>query len=276
MKIIDAHQHFWHYDQKELPWITEKLAILKRDYLPEELEAIYKEQGVAGCVAVQAAQSERETHFLLSLADQHPFIKGVVGWIDLESPQLADALKAYLPFPKLKGFRHILQDEKDPEYVLRPAFQKGLETIFSLGFTYDILVFPHQLPGAIETVKRFPGARMVIDHLAKPEIAKGNLASWKAQMMHLKDFDNVYCKLSGMVTEHHWKSWAKEDFYPYLDVMMDVFGVDRLMYGSDWPVCLLSGTYGEVKGILESYLDRFSTEQREKVWFGNAKSFYQL
>ncbi|EON78262.1 L-fuconolactone hydrolase [Lunatimonas lonarensis] len=274
--MIDAHQHFWHYRSADFPWITDKLQVLKRDFLPEELGRILERNGVSGCVAVQAAQHDKETHFLLDLADANPFIRGVVGWIDLEAFNLSEKLHAYLPFSKLKGFRHILQDEEDPSYILRPGFQKGLDVIFERGYTYDLLVFPHQLDGALQTVRNFPEAPMVIDHLAKPGIAKGEIHSWKEKMQSFGEFPHVYGKLSGMVTEHTWDSWKPADFLPYLETMMEVFGEDRLMFGSDWPVCLLAGTYEEVKGVVELFLEGFSPEVRRKVWADNAVRFYSL
>ncbi|WP_245189489.1 amidohydrolase family protein [Lunatimonas salinarum] len=276
MRIVDSHQHFWKYSPEEFPWITDALNVLKTDFLPEDLEKVFQINGVSGCVAVQAAQTEEETNFLLRLADSHPFIQGVVGWIDLEAPNLEEKLNAYLPFRKLKGFRHILQDEADPAYILRPKFQKGLETLFKKGYSYDILVFPKQLDGAIETVRNFPEASMVIDHLAKPPIAKGELEPWRDQMEQLGSFPNVYGKLSGMVTEHDWTQWKAGDFHPYLDVMMKIFGADRLMYGSDWPVCLLAASYSEVIGVLRKFLEGYPEEVQQKIWAENAEKFYKL
>lgn len=276
MKIVDSHQHFWHYSPEKLPWITDALEVQKRDFLPEDLERDLLQNGVSGCVAVQASQTEEETHFLLRMADSHPFVQGVVGWIDLESPDLEEKLNAYLPFRKLKGFRHILQDEEDPAYILRPRFQRGLDTLFKKGYSYDLLVFPRQLAGAIETARNFPEAPMVIDHLAKPPIAKGELQPWRDQIEQLGDFPNLYAKLSGMVTEHDWQHWKEGDFRPYLDVMMHVFGEDRLMYGSDWPVCLLAASYSEVIGILRKFLTNYPREVQQKIWADNAERFYRL
>lgn len=276
MRVIDSHQHFWKYSPEAYPWIAEKMHALKRDFLPRELQGIFEEEGISGCVAVQAAQSEAETHFLLNLADEHPIIRGVVGWIDLEAADLTEKLDEYRPFSKLKGFRHQLQDEEDPRYILRTQFQKGLGIIFERGYSYDILVLPHQLEGAVQTVRNFPGARIVIDHLAKPRIATNELKTWKEKMQPFRDFPNVFCKLSGMVTEHHWENWQPEDFFPYLQVMMEVFGEDRLMFGSDWPVCLLAGSYADVKGVINLFLQGFPYETRQKIWAENAERFYHL
>lgn len=276
MKIIDSHQHFWKFNPATLPWITDSLHQLKRDFLPSDLRRIYTEHDISGCVAVQAAQTVEETRFLLSLAESNPFIKGVVGWIDLKSNALTEALNEFESFEKLKGFRHILQDESDPYYISHPDFQRGLDVIFSRGYTYDILVFPSQLRGALDTVSRFPNARFVIDHLAKPNIKHKSINDWRNLMVEFRGFPNVFCKLSGMVTESDWKDWKMKDFFPYMDVMMDVFGEDRLMFGSDWPVCLLAASFGEVKGVLEAYLSNFPKSVQEKIWSANALNFYKI
>jgi L-fuconolactonase len=276
MKIIDSHQHFWKFDPEQFPWITDNLYSLKRDFLPPDLETVFIKNKIIGCVAVQAAQTQEETRFLLALAEQHEFIKGVVGWIDLRAASLADDLQAFGSFEKLKGFRHILQDEADPNFILQPDFQRGLEIIFAHGYTYDILVFPHQLKGALETVSRFPNAPFVIDHLAKPNIKDKSISEWKELLLTFKDFPQVYGKLSGMVTESDWKHWKTEDFFPYLDVMMEVFGEDRLMFGSDWPVCLLAASYEGVKGVLQAYLSNFPEAVQTKIWSANAINFYKL
>lgn len=276
MNIIDSHQHFWKYDPAHLPWITDSLYLLKRDFLPADLRPIYNKNSINGCVAVQAIQTIQETYFLLDLADRYDFIKGVVGWIDLRATSLQDELQALASFKKLKGFRHILQDEPDSRFICDPEFQRGLEVIFSQGYSYDILVFPHQLHGVLETVNRFPEAYFVIDHLAKPDIKHKSFEEWKAIIQDFKNFSNVFCKLSGMVTEHDWRDWKKEDFYAYLDVMMDTFGEDRLMFGSDWPVCLLAANYQQVKEILESYLEKLPKETQTKIWSENAIQFYNL
>jgi len=276
MKIIDSHQHFWKFDSEKFPWITDSLYLLKRDFLPTELAHVYKKNKINGCVAVQAAQTLEETHFLLELAEKNEFIKGVVGWIDLRSTSLMEGLQEFTSFEKLKGFRHILQDEDDPYYICHADFRRGLEIIFAKGYSYDILVYPNQLKGALDTVSLYPNASFVIDHLAKPDIKHKSINDWKFLMQEFKNCPHVSCKLSGLVTENDWTNWKKEDFFPYLDVMMDVFGEDRLMFGSDWPVCLLAASYGEVKGILEAYLANFSEAVQAKIWSENAIKFYKL
>lgn len=274
--VIDAHQHFWKYDPVRDCWIDENMRILQRDFLPTELEKILAENGVDGCVAVQADQSEDETHFLIELATRHDFVKGVVGWVDLRAENIGERLAYFAEFPEAKGFRHIVQGEPDANFMLRPNFKRGIESLGKFGFTYDILVFPHQLGAALELVKTFPNQKFVIDHLAKPYIKDGYFEGWAVLMREIGRCENVWCKLSGMVTEADWTHWQYEDFVPYLDLTCASFGTARLMFGSDWPVCLLGGDYGEIKGILEKYLHTFSPHEQGKVWGGNAVEFYNL
>lgn len=274
--IIDSHQHFWKYDPVRLAWINDEMSILKADFLPPKLQAVYQEARVDGCVAVQAEQSEAETDFLLDLAAQYDFIKGVVGWVDLRSPALSERLRHYQQFPKLKGFRHIVQSEPNPNFMLRDDFQRGIAQLNAYDFSYDILIFPKQLPAAIETVKNFPNQRFVIDHLAKPYIKAGKIREWARDMEQIADCPNVLCKVSGMVTEADWEKWTKADFTPYLDVVFKAFGPGRLLFGSDWPVCLLGGSYLAVKGILGEYLQSYTEEDKALIWGRNAQHFYQL
>lgn len=276
MKVIDSHQHFWKYEPGRYPWINSKMPILKKDFFPADLKPIYQEHGISGCVAVQAVQDEEENHFLLDLASRNQFILGVVGWLDLQSPSLKERLKAYLPFQKLKGFRHLLQDENSSDFILQHDFQKGLEAIFEAGYSYDLLVYPHQLKGVIKTVENFPEGAFVLDHIAKPNIGNNRLGEWEDLVEELASSSNVYCKLSGMVTEADWDKWHVEDFFPYLDVVMEAFGEDRVMFGSDWPVCLLAAGYREVKDIVDKYLEDYPEKTKEKIWSGNAVSFYRL
>jgi L-fuconolactonase len=276
MYIIDAHQHFWKYSPQDHSWINEGMAVLKRDFLPKNLQGIYKENGVGGCIAVQADQSEAETDFLLDLADENDFIKGVVGWIDLRAENIEERLRYYSAYPKLKGFRHIVQSEPDVNFMLDGKFQHGLSCLEKYGFTYDILIFPTQMEAALQTIKIFPGIKFVIDHIAKPYIKKGESPGWEKYMREMAAHPNVYCKISGMVTEADWKNWVYEDFTPWLDVVFDAFGADRIMFGSDWPVCLLAGNYEQIKGIVDQYLEPFSEEVKAKVWGANAVDFYGI
>ncbi len=274
--IIDAHQHFWKYEPVKHSWIDDSMKILQQDYMPEDLRQIYVQNGIEGCVAVQADQSEAETDFLMDLASKNDFIKGVVGWVDLRSNKLEERLKHYSKFDIVKGFRHVVQDEPDPNFIIGEQFKKGIALLHQYGFTYDILIFPKQLEATLQLVKEFPEHRFVIDHIAKPLIKDKEINTWETLITQIAGFPNVTCKISGMVTEADWNHWKYEDFIPYLDVIFNAFGTNRIMYGSDWPVCLLGGTYSKVKGIIDQYITRFNTEEQQKVMGENAAKFYSL
>src|SRR6266852_8178829 len=271
---IDSHQHFWRYDAVRDAWITDAMAVLRRDFLPEHLAAELTANGMDASVAVQADQSEAETMFLLDLAEKNKRVAGVVGWVELRSPHIAERLEYFSHFSKLRGFRHIAQGEPDDRFLAREDFVKGVAQLRSFDFTYDIHVYPKQLPAAIELVARLPEQRFVADHVAKPEIKSGKTSPWAAQMKEMAQNKNVFCKLSGMVTEADWKRWKTEDFKPYLDVVFDAFGADRLMFGSDWPVCLLAATYRQVKQLIEDYVKGYSEAEKAKIFGGNAIRFY--
>jgi L-fuconolactonase len=273
---VDAHQHFWRYDSNRDAWITPEMAVLKRDFLPGELCAELQGNGIDACVAVQAAQSEDETHFLLDLADRFPMIAGVVGWVDLRADNLRERLKYFAQFSKLRGFRHIVQSEPDDRFLLQDAFLRGIGALRDFYFTYDILIYPRHLPVAIEFAQKFPEQNFVLDHLAKPEIKSAKITEWAAHMRVLASAPNVSCKLSGLITEADGKKWQASAIQPYLDVAFECFGGTRLMFGSDWPVCLLAGTYGQVKQLLEDYLADTSESERDLVFGRNACEFYGL
>jgi L-fuconolactonase len=273
---IDSHQHFWRYDAARDAWITDAMAVLQRDFLPEHLAGELTGNAMDASVAVQADQSETETMLLLDFAKKNERIAGVVGWVDLRSPNLAERLEYFSHCPKLRGFRHIAQAEPDDRFLVRGDFVRGVVQLRAFGFTYDILVYPKQLPAAIELVTRFPEQRFVIDHFAKPEIKSGKVEPWATYMREIAQQENVFCKVSGLVTEADWKHWKPDDFGPYLDAVFDAFGPDRLMFGSDWPVCLLAGTYHQVKQLVETYVKDFSQADREKIFGGNAALFYGL
>jgi L-fuconolactonase len=273
---IDAHQHFWKYDPVRDAWITDALQVLKRDFLPQELVTELDNNGIDASIAVQADQSETETLFLLDLAERSKRIAGVVGWIDLASPQVEDRLRFFSQFAKLCGFRHIAQAEPDDRFLVRSDFVRGISRLREFGFTYDILVYPKQLPAAIELVSKFPEQRFVVDHLAKPEVKAGGSASWATDIRSIAANPNVYCKLSGLVTEADWRRWKPADFESYLDVVFEAFGPERLMFGSDWPVCLLAGSYRQVKGLIEGYVGRHAAKEKEGIFGANAMRFYGL
>ncbi len=273
---IDSHQHFWRYDAERDAWITDSMAVLRRDFLPEHLVAELAANAIDASIAVQADQSENETMFLLDLAEKNKRIAGVVGWVDLQSPRVAERLEHFSHSSKLRGFRHIAQTEPDGRFLTREDFVKGVAQLRAFGFTYDILIYPKQMPAAIELVARLPEQRFVVDHVAKPEIKSGKSAQWAAHMREIAQSKNVFCKLSGMVTETDWKRWKTEDFKPYLDVVFDAFGAERLMFGSDWPVCLLAATYRQVNQLIEEYVKGFSQSDTDKIFGGNAARFYGL
>jgi L-fuconolactonase len=276
MLRIDSHQHFWKYDPLRDSWITEDMSVIQKDFLPLDLKPILKHHGFDGCVVVQSDQSEDENEFQLNNAAQHDFIKGVVGWVDLKSPSVEKQLEYYSQFKKMKGFRHVLQGEKDRAFMLQPAFMKGISLLTKYNFTYDILIFPDQLKHTLDFVKAFPDQPFIIDHLAKPYIKDKKIDEWKKDTKAVAKCKNVYCKVSGMVTEADWKQWKKEDFTPYLDVVTEAFGIDRLLFGSDWPACLPAASYEKVFEIVKDYFSSFTKNEQELFFGGNAISFYNL
>jgi L-fuconolactonase len=274
--IIDAHQHFWNFDLVRDAWITEEMKDLQRDWLPVDIEHIFMENHIVGSVVVQADPSENENDYLLDLADQYSFIKGVVGWIDLKAERIEERLKYYHQFSRMKGFRNLLQGEKQRDSMLDPVFQRGIGLLNKYGFSYDLLILPDQLEYAEKLVAAFPDQRFIIDHLAKPLIRKGAISEWKSGMGKFAPYQNVYCKISGMVNEADWKYWEETDFRPYMDVVVETFGTKRLVFGSDWPVCLLAAAYDEVKRIAANYFNSFSFSEQTDFFGLNAQEFYHL
>ncbi|MDB5031716.1 amidohydrolase family protein [Mucilaginibacter sp.] len=276
MPRIDSHQHFWQYDPVQHAWINDDMEIIQQDFLPVHLEPILQEYGISGCVTVQVDQTEEENAILLGHAAKHDFIKGVVGWIDLKAENIEDRLAYYKQFEKLKGFRHILQGEADRAFMLNADFKSGIYKLKQFGYTYDILIYTDQIAYANEFAAAFPDQPFVIDHIAKPKIKEKDIDGWAKDMRAIAKNENVYCKVSGMVTEADWKNWKIADFTPYLDVVFEAFGTDRVMYGSDWPVCRVAATYGEMMGICESYVGKLSEAEQDKFWGENAIKFYDL
>lgn len=272
---LDAHQHFWQFDPVRDAWIDENMSVIRRDFLPGDLAPVLHQNGVDGCVAVQADQSETETRFLLTLAEQHDFIRGVVGWTDLRSADVEQRLEHWSQFPRLCGFRHILQGER-PEFMLDPAFLRGVRAVGKHGFTYDILVFPKHLRTVRTFLQNFENQKFILDHIAKPYIRKGLIAQWRKDIRALARHPNLWCKVSGLVTEADWQGWQPDDFRPYLDVVFEAFGSKRVVYGSDWPVCLLAAGYARQKAILEGYCGSFSEAEQAGFWGENAREFYSL
>ncbi len=272
---LDSHQHFWKYSPQQHNWIDDSMVSLKRDFLPNDLEPHLVENKIEACMVVQADQSEKETEFLLELATQYEFIKGVVGWVDLRAKNVEERLQFYSQNQYFKGVRHIVQSEKQ-DFLVDPAFQNGIEKLGNLNLTYDLLIYSHQIEAAIKLVSQFPNQKFVLDHLAKPNIKNGKIEPWKNQIQRLAQFSNVSCKISGMVTEADHAQWKPSDFIPYLDIVFDAFGENRILFGSDWPVCLLAASYQEVYQLITDYTANFSLEQRDKLFGANAKRFYNI
>lgn len=274
--IIDSHQHFWNYDPVRDSWIDESMQVIRKDFLPKDLKPILEANSVDGCIAVQADQSEEETEFLLKCAEENSFIKGVVGWLDLRANNVEERLAHYSKNKLFKGVRHIVQGESDEDFMLQPNFLNGIQKLKQFGLTYDILIHQGQLSQAIELVKKCPNQQFVLDHIAKPKISEGVDDVWEKNMRLLASYKNVSCKISGMVTETQDFKWQESDFTTFLDVVVDAFGTDRLLYGSDWPVCLLAGSYKKVFQIIEHYFQDFPKEDILKIMGGNAKRIYKL
>jgi L-fucono-1,5-lactonase len=273
---IDSHQHFWKYDSREYAWINDQMKILRRDYLPSGLKTELKRSGFQGSIAVQARQTLEETQWLLELADQNAFIKGVVGWVDLCSPDVEQQILKFVKNPRFVGVRHIIQDEADEAFMLRADFSNGLYNLQKYDLTYDLLIFPRHLPNAVKLVARFPDLRIVIDHLAKPVIKKQIISPWREGLIELAHYPNTWCKISGMVTEADWQNWKYDDFVPYLDTVLDSFGPERVLFGSDWPVCTLAGNYQQVLSIVLRYIEKYSVEQQSAISGENARKVYKI
>lgn len=273
---IDAHQHFWKYDPVRDAWINDDMIVIRKDFLPKDLKPILVQNKIDGTIVVQSDQSEAENIFQLSNVFHHDFIKGVVGWVDLKRKDIHEVLEEYATVEKVKGFRHILQGEADRAYMLDTAFKKGIGSLNTFGFTYDILVFQDQLSYTNEFVRAFPDQPFVLNHIGKPNIAQQDIASWKKEIENLGECENVFCKISGLVTEANWQTWKPEDFKPYLDVVVESFGTNRILFGSDWPVCLLAASYQETIGIVESYFKDFSKNEQNMFFGGNAAKFYNI
>ena len=276
MPRIDAHQHFWKFDPIRDTWITDEMSLLRKDFLPHHLEPLLIKNGFDGCVTVQSDQSEDENVFQLANAEEHDFIKGIVGWVDLQAKNIREKLSYYTQFKKLKGFRHILQGEIQRDLVLQPEFLNGINALKEFNYTYDILIYPDQLGFIKQFVAQFLQQKFVINHLAKPYIKNGKIDDWKKDIEQVAEYENVFCKISGYTTEADWKNWKKEDFIPYFDIVVNAFNADRIMFGSDWPVCLLGGNYEEVLNVVKGYFSSFTQNEQDKIFGDNAIKFYNL
>jgi L-fuconolactonase len=273
---IDAHQHFWKFDPIRDSWIDSSMSAIQRDFMPGDLKPILDKHSIDGCVAVQADQSETETEFLLALADENDFIKGVVGWIDLRADDIGKRLEYFKSSKKLKGFRHVLQGETDRALMLNPQFTRGINALKAHDYTYDILIFPDQLGYTHQFIKTFGGHRFVIDHIAKPDIKNKNIEKWANGIKAIAKHENTSCKISGMITEADWFNWHLLDFEPYLDVVFEAFGASRVMFGSDWPVCNVAGGYQQMLSVVKNYASKLSPDEQAHFWGLNAMEFYKL
>lgn len=273
---LDSHHHFWRYNPLEYDWIDESQSLIRRDFLPENLGPEMRASNVTGAISVQARQTLEETYWLLELAEQHEFIQGVVGWVPLTDPDLERLLAQVAGHAKLRSVRHVLQDEPDPNFMLRADFNAGIRAVTRAGLAYDILVFERHLPQTIRFVDSHPGQTFVLDHLAKPRVRDGEISPWRENIRELAKRPNVYCKLSGLVTEADYASWTTEHLMPYVEVALSAFGAGRLMFGSDWPVCLPASSYPRWISAVEEMTSTLSPEEQEQIWFETAKKAYRL
>lgn len=273
---IDAHQHFWRYQRREYGWIDDSMPGLRRDFQPEDVQRDMSRAGFTTSVAIQARQTIEETESLLALAGANPFIVGVVGWVDLQSPEVLAQLQRFAGHPKLVGVRHIAQSEADDRFLLRPEFCRGLSLLAGFGLAYDLLIYSRHLAVAAELAARFPEQRFVLDHLAKPEVRRGEIRSWQEGLQQLAACPNVWCKLSGLVTEADWGAWTPAQLRPYLDVAFECFGAGRLMIGSDWPVCTLAADYARAMAVVVEYIADRPPAERDAVLGGNAVRFWNI
>lgn len=274
--MVDSHQHFWNFNEERDQWITEKMAAIRRDFYPNEAELLFKERGITGCVAVQADQSEEETLFLLSLAEQNDFIKGVVGWVDLQDAGLETKLEYFSQFEDLKGFRHIVQGEKDPGFLQRPAFVNGVRLLHSFDYTYDLLIYPHQLQAGVQFCREVNEQKIVLDHLAKAPLLSRDISQWKKEIQGFKSLDHVSAKISGIVTEADWTHWEEDAVIEVIDTALEVFGPKRLLFGTDYPVVLLAASLDRWLETYAKSIEKLSTHEKEMINRTNCIDFYQL
>jgi L-fuconolactonase len=273
---IDAHQHFWRYSAAEYDWIDDNMRAIRTDFLPETFAPVLAPNGVSGTVAVEARQTLKETNWLLDLADEHSWIKGVVGWVPLADPNVGDTLASLVQRPRFKGVRHVVQGESDPAFLERTEFNRGIEECTKLGLVYDVLILERQLPATIKFADRHPNQVFVLDHIAKPVVQGVPSAPWVENIRELARRENISCKFSGVVTEVSGWQWTPELLRPYFDVVLEAFGPHRLMFGSDWPVCLVAASYAQWFEFVQSCVASLSANDRDRVLGGNAVQIYRL
>ena len=274
--LIDTHHHYWNYNPVDFDWIDDEMTAIRRDFLPVDLKAILSANGVDGVVSVQARQCLEETDWLLEMAAENEFMRGVVGWVPLIAENIQDILEKYTVNPWLKAVRHVIQAEPDPEFIFRRNFNRGVALLKNFGLVYDILIFEHQLVNSMRFVDQHPEQQFVLDHLAKPQIKAGKLEPWARNLKELARRENVFCKVSGMLTEADYKSWTSEQLRPYLDTVLEAFGPSRLLYGSDWPVCLVAGSYGNWLQLVRNVFSELTTDEQDLIFYKNAEKIYQL
>jgi L-fuconolactonase len=273
---IDSHNHFWRYRADQYGWIAEGMEIIRRDFLPSDLLVNLRAAGIDGTVAVQARQTVEETEWLLHLSDTHDFIRGVVGWAPLTEPALEAVLARLCDYRKLKGVRHVIHDEPDDEFMLRADFNKGIQQLRRFGLVYDVLIFEPHLPQTIQFIDRHPGQIFVVDHVAKPRIGAKELSPWREHIVELARRENIYCKISGMVTEASWAEWKPDDLKPYFDIVLAAFGAKRLMFGSDWPVLLIASSYMLWADSVRRFISHLSSAEQDRIMGGTAIEVYNL
>jgi len=273
---IDSHHHFWKYNKAEYGWMNDQMARIRRDFLPSDLKQEIDAAGIDGVVSVQARQTVQETQVLLDFADDNEFIKGVVGWAPLIDADLSKALDRFKGREKLKGYRHVLHDEEDDRYMLRDDFNDGVAKLKDYGLTYDILIFEKHLPQTLQFVDRHPNQIFIVDHIAKPRIRDGLRSPWQGLMIELSHRPNIYCKVSGMATEADWQNWTEDELRPYFDTVLSAFGATRLMFGSDWPVCLVAVEYVRWANLVKKWVSELSADEQERLLGGSAAEAYGL
>ncbi|QPH40254.1 amidohydrolase family protein [Pedobacter endophyticus] len=273
--MIDTHVHFWNFDPVRDSWITDDMKVIRKDFSPKNLMRIYGELKISGCIAVQASQTEAENEFLLSLANHNDIIKGIVGWIDLKNPNLIERLYYWNNFKKIKGWRHVLQAES-AEFILDPKFIDGIKQLKNYGYTYDLLCYHNQLESIIKMVDQIPEQPFVLDHCGKPDVKSQDLSAWAENIKILAQNPRVYCKISGLLAEADWKNWKEVEIFNCFDVIFENFGPNRVMYGSDWPVMLISRPYLDWFNLVSKYVERFTEQERKLIFNANAKAFYKV
>jgi len=273
---IDSHQHFWQYNPVKHSWINDDMKVIRKSFGPEELSKEIKPLGIEGTVAVQADETEKETSYLLGLADKNEFIKAVVGWIDLRAGNAIERMQYWKQYEKIKGFRSIMQGQQDPAYLTNADFIENIKKLSQYKYTYDLLVYHNQFPSLIKFVDKLPDNKMIIDHLGKPDIKNKNIKDWKSNLKILAQHPGIYCKMSGMITEADYQRWTYDDLKPYLEAAGEYFGADRICFGTDWPVCLVAGTYAQVYEVMDKFSQQLNKEEKEKLMGLNTMKFYGI